>query len=189
MKKILLSKALSLIILSALPTIALASHEQIEKSDWLIQVGIVEGTIIPISCLDSHPGPKGGESTPCGLNEMFLVIVNISRILVAFTGAAALVMFMYGGVLFIIAAGSQDKIQKGKDAMRAAAIGIIIILSAWIIVNFVVVAFTGGDFSNPARIFKGYTGEKDFSSAPQGGGNSPTELQPDSEFAPGTGAF
>ena len=43
--------------------------------------------------------------------------------------------------------------QKGKAAIQAAAIGIIIILSAWLIVNFTINAVTRGEIGGQANIF------------------------------------
>src|SRR3990167_3857463 len=103
------------------------------QTSWLKGI-IVEGeTLIPCDCIDSKPDcyeGKTGDCSTCDLNDGFQTIINFTQILLALTGTAALLMFMYGGVLWIIAAGNQEQIQKGKAAIQAAAIGIIIILSA-----------------------------------------------------------
>jgi hypothetical protein len=84
---------------------------------------------------------------------MFETIVNISQIILAVTGSAALLMFVYGGVLWIISAGSSEQIQKGKSAMAAAAIGIVIILTAWTAVNVTILALTKGEVGGTGIIF------------------------------------
>lgn len=138
------------LIFSATPVSA-ASCESI---DWLEQsTGIKDGLIVPCECTSSDTSDAGDRIDQCGLTELLQTIVNITQLILFLTGTVALVMFMYGGVMFIIAAGAQDKVQKGKDALKAAAIGIVIVLGAWLIVNFTIVSLTGGDVSSPAKIF------------------------------------
>jgi hypothetical protein len=127
----------------ALPVLAadVAECEGVGKVQWLGEAtGIKHGLIIPCECLKSPAGD-------CGLTQALQVIVNLSRLLLALTGSAALLMFIYGGTLWILAAGNQERIQKGKDAMQGAAIGIIIIMGAFLIVNFVIFALLGKEYS------------------------------------------
>lgn len=117
-----------------------AGDRQCGEVKWLEQAtGITDGLIIPCGCLD-----RSGD-TACGLNEALQTLVNVSKVILAITGAAAMLMFAYGGVMFIIAAGAQDKVQQGKDAIKAATIGIVIVLTAWLIVNFTISAITKGE--------------------------------------------
>jgi len=97
------------------------------------------GPLIPAEC-------TGSDTTigNCGVTQALQTIINVSRLILAITGSAALLMFIYGGLVWIIAAGSQEKIEKGKTAMQAAVIGLAIILGAWLIVNFTIYALTGG---------------------------------------------
>ncbi|OGY44505.1 MAG: hypothetical protein A2729_01590 [Candidatus Buchananbacteria bacterium RIFCSPHIGHO2_01_FULL_39_14] len=111
-----------------------------QEKSWVETV--IGQPLIPTACTKSDPS---ADPNACGLNEIFQTIVNFSKLILALTGSLALLMFMYGGVLWIIAAGNQDLIQKGKTALAAAAIGLIVILSAWVIVNFTIFALTGGD--------------------------------------------
>lgn len=135
---------------------------------WIEQAtGITDGLIIPCACL----GDQGGKNVNvCGLNELFQTIVNFSQVLLALTGTAALLMFVYGGTMMILAGTSakgddnKKKINRGKDAIMAAIIGITVVLGAWLIVNFTIIALTGGDIDSPAKIF----GNKDPFAAPSG---------------------
>ena len=52
-------------------------------------------------------------------------------------GSIALVMFIYGGLVWMTAMGAADKITKGKDIILWATIGLIVIFSAYALVNFV----------------------------------------------------
>ncbi len=135
-----------------------------EDKKWLEDIGITGGTIIPGACLDSAIDCKPDGTTPegfnkcttCGLNEIFKTIVNISQLILALTGSAALLMFAYGGTMFIIAAGNQERISKAKEILKAAVIGIIIIFSAWSIVNFTILALTDGEIGTVPKLFGKY---------------------------------
>ena len=105
---------------------------------------------IPEACTGSQAGT---DVNTCGLSQIFVVIVNVSKIILALTGSAALLMFTYGGVLWIIAAGNQERVQKGKAAMQAAAIGLAIILGAFLIVNLTICALTSGTVGCQAQLF------------------------------------
>jgi len=89
--------------------------------------GEVGSTELPDPLGDSHPTPQ-------------ILIGTIINGILGLVGSLALVMFIYGGLVWTTAAGSAEKIQKGKDILVWATIGLIIIFSAYAIVIFV---FTG----------------------------------------------
>lgn len=126
---------------------------------WLENIGVECGHLIPAGCTDSNPG------TICGLNEAFQTIINFTQILLALTGSVMILMFVYGGTMMIIGGAMKEEyITKGKDAIKAAVIGLIIILGAWLAINFTILALTQGEVGGAATIF----GEP-FSEAPTGG--------------------
>lgn len=55
-------------------------------------------------------------------------------------GSLALAMFIYGGFVWMLAAGNEQRVQKGKDILTWATIGLIVIFSSYALVN---VVFTG----------------------------------------------
>ena len=55
--------------------------------------------------------------------------------------------------MFILAAGNQERIQQGKTALAAAAIGLAIILGAWLIVNTTILVLSSGKVGGEATIF------------------------------------
>src|SRR3989344_8606264 len=130
---------------------------------WMKNIGIECGTLIPDVCIDSEI------NTVCGLNEMLQTVINVSQLIFAFTGSAALLMFTYGGIMFIIAAGSQERVQKARQALSAAVIGIAIILGSWLIINFTIIALTGCEINSKAKLFAPGCGS---------GGNDPFQVSP-----------
>lgn len=138
-------------VLSVAPALA--------TNNWLHSIGIKpDGNLIPVGCTDS-------EFTPCGLTEAFQTIVNFTQLLLAMTGSVMILMFVYGGTMMIIGGAIKEEfITKGKDAIKAAVIGLIIILGAWLVINFTILALTKGGVGGTAKIFG-----RPFSEAPTGG--------------------
>lgn len=65
-------------------------------------------------------------------------VISYLNYFLAFLGLLAVAFIIYAGVLMVTAAGNEEQIGKGKNIIMYAAIGIIIILLAWTIVNFVI---------------------------------------------------
>lgn len=136
-----MSQKLKIIFFLALATTAILSLAipALAEESWLSAI-IPGGRLIPEACTES----PARDVNACGTTQMFQTLVNFSRLILALSGSAALLMFTFGGVMFIIAAGNQEQVQKGKAAMTAAAIGLIIILCAWLIINTTICVLTQG---------------------------------------------
>jgi hypothetical protein len=64
--------------------------------------------------------------------------VNIVKFLMTFLGIIAVVIILYGGFMWMTAAGNEDRVGKAKSIIVAGAIGLAVIISAYVIVNFVI---------------------------------------------------
>lgn len=126
-------------------------------ANWLTDIGISGGQLIPTNCTGANAA-KINETSGCGLNDMLQVVINLSTIIVGVTGTAALAMFTYGGVMFIISAGNTERVQKAKTILTNGAVGIVIIFTAWMLVNFIILALTKGEVGSAGKIF----GDKDW---------------------------
>ncbi len=87
--------------------------------------------LIPEACTSGAATTK-----TCGLPELLQVGINLARIILALSGALALIMFIYGGFIWLTAAGSSERVDKGRKILIGAVIGLIIIFGAVTIVNF-----------------------------------------------------
>lgn len=74
---------------------------------------------------------SGGQTS---LRGLVLTIVNT---ILTFLGVIAVIMIIYGGMLYVTAAGAQEKIDKGKKILMYTVIGIVIIMLSFVIVNAV----------------------------------------------------
>ncbi|MBN1326016.1 hypothetical protein JW977_03510 [Candidatus Falkowbacteria bacterium] len=52
-------------------------------------------------------------------------------------GIAAVILIIYGGFIYMTAQGKEDAVKKGKNIIYYAIIGLVIIISAYAITNFV----------------------------------------------------
>ena len=68
------------------------------------------------------------------------LIGKIINAVLGIVGSIALVMVIYGGFIWMTAAGNQEKVTKGRDVLVWAAVGLFIIFSSYALVKFV---FTG----------------------------------------------
>lgn len=81
----------------------------------------------------------GGASSA---RELVLTIVNY---FLYFLGLIATLMVIYGGVLYVTAAGDTESVDKGKKVIMYALVGIIIILLSFALVNSVLGAGLGNE--------------------------------------------
>lgn len=90
-------------------------------------------------------GTEGAGATPSefglpnflGVDDPSIVIGRIIKFIMGFVGTIALVIFIYGGVLWLISAGRDEYVTKGKNAMVWSTIGLVIVFSGYILVKFV----------------------------------------------------
>ena len=69
--------------------------------------------------------------------------VNVSQIILGVAGSIALLVFVIAGILFMISQGNSDKIGKATSMMKAAVIGIAIILLAGLAIQILITKLTG----------------------------------------------
>lgn len=84
------------------------------------------------------PNPLGattGTSIPTLLGKIIKSVLGI-------VGSLALVMFIYGGITWMLSAGNQEQVTKGKNILIWAAAGIVIIFISYALVKFVLTTIT-----------------------------------------------
>ena len=71
-------------------------------------------------------------------SDLRVLLLNIVRFALTFLGLVAVLVVMYGGWLWTTSAGRADQVIKAKKTLIGALIGLVIILSAFAIVTFVI---------------------------------------------------
>jgi len=75
------------------------------------------------------------------LGDVDTVQVLIGRIInsaLGIIGSITLLMFVYGGFVWMTSSGSSDKIKKGKDIILWSAVGLAVIFSSYALVALII---------------------------------------------------
>ena len=123
------------------------------KNIFLISIFIFTFSVIfaPNLCLASSGDTDGGGEgevtlvNPLGddVNSANTVIANIINAVLGVVGSLALVMFVFGGLTWMTAAGNNERVEKGKNILIWATIGLVIIFASYALVEFVIRGITG----------------------------------------------
>ena len=97
-------------------------------------------------------GEKNDVATIQGLE---CLIANVFTVIITFIGLAAFVMLIVGSVRWLMSGGNTSNIDKARSTMTYAVIGIVVALSAFIVINLLA-GFTG---INVIKTFKIPTSE------------------------------
>ncbi len=114
--------------------------------------------LVPALCLLAFigvvatlPFPVRAEDTatvalynPLGESDVRVILGRVIRGFLSVVGSIALLMVVYGGVLWLTSAGNSDRIKKGKDVLVWAVLGLGVIFSAYAITNALLNALTTG---------------------------------------------
>ena len=74
--------------------------------------------------------------------EIPILLGKIINSVLGVVGSLALVMFIYGGITWMLSAGNQEQVTKGKNILIWAAVGIVIIFTSYALVKFVLTTVT-----------------------------------------------
>ncbi len=114
---------------------------------FVTSMALMMSTMIPavhaqgfISPTDNPSAVSTATQGQGSFRQLALTIVNF---FLTFLGLIAVVMLIYGGFLYISAAGNQEHIEKAKKIILYAVVGIIVILLSFAIVNTVLSAGSG----------------------------------------------
>jgi len=76
----------------------------------------------------------------CTLCDLLKLIVNIANFMVKdVLPPLAGLLFLIGGIMMVVSAGSEERYKKGKQVLVNTAIGVVIVLGSWVIVNTIIV--------------------------------------------------
>ena len=93
-------------------------------------------------CLAEEGGiiPDGGKKATGDyeLNDFVRVGINVTQWILGIVGSLALLMFIYGGLMFIISSGNSEKVTKAKEIIIGAVIGLVIVFTSYMIIQFTI---------------------------------------------------
>ena len=94
---------------------------------------IVLFSLITSSAYAALENPLGDENMTVG--DLFLRIV---KAFIGLIGVLATVYFIYGGLVLMTSAGNSEKVQKGKNVIVYAIVGMVLTFTSWQIMMFVI---------------------------------------------------
>jgi hypothetical protein len=77
-----------------------------------------------------------------GVNNIPQFIGKIINAILGIVGSLALIMFIYGGLIWMTAAGNGDKIEKGRNILVWATIGLVVIFASYSLTSFIIKSVT-----------------------------------------------
>ncbi|MDA3802400.1 MAG: hypothetical protein PF488_00685 [Patescibacteria group bacterium] len=108
------------------------------SSFFLVSSVLAQGDILP-EASRSESRCKGLSATECGdyeMNDFIVLAVNAAQWILGIVGSLTLIMFVYGGIMFLISGGSSDKVGQAKKIITAAVVGLLIVFGSWLIIRF-----------------------------------------------------
>ncbi len=65
------------------------------------------------------------------------LIGMIIRAILGVTGSLALLMFIYGGLKWMLSSGNTEELRKGKETLLWAVLGLAVIFSSYAVIRYV----------------------------------------------------
>ncbi len=96
--------------------------------------------------LDDGAG-AGGAGYKTELTSPEPVIGVVIKTLLSLLGVLFLILMIYGGFTWMTAMGGNEKVEKAKNTITAAVIGLILVLVSYAVSYFVIKALTGATLS------------------------------------------
>lgn len=95
------------------------------------------------------PNPEGYAAGLTQATDARTFILNVVNFALGFLGLIAVLVVIYGGVLMVTSAGG-DAVGKGKKAITYAAIGLLVVMSSFAVVNTILLAPSGSEQGSTA---------------------------------------
>lgn len=88
--------------------------------------------------------PKNSGETTTSLDSLTLaradvikVVLGLINTALTFLGIISLILIIYAGFVWMLAAGEEEKIQEAQDIIKGAVIGLVIVLASYGISRFI----------------------------------------------------
>jgi hypothetical protein len=75
------------------------------------------------------------------VSDVLVIIANVIRIVMALSGAIAIIVIVVASIYYITSLGAPERIKRARDIIQYAAIGLLLITMAYAIMTYVAGAF------------------------------------------------
>jgi hypothetical protein len=93
-------------------------------------VGIMTATAVLAGVTIEDPLELGNDAVNTLATRLITAALGVS-------GVLALLAFIYGGIMYLLAGVNPEYVKKGKEAMKWAVIGLLVIFSSYAVINFI----------------------------------------------------
>jgi hypothetical protein len=76
----------------------------------------------------------------CQIADFFIVGNSVVKIILGLSGSVMLLMVIYGGFIWLVSNGNSSMVDKGRNVLIGAVIGLIIVFGAYTAIQFLVAA-------------------------------------------------
>lgn len=105
---------------------------------FLLLTSVIVGlfAFVPEVSFAQEPLVQDCEATEdgCQLSDLVALVQRIINWIIMIFAPIAMIMFAWAGVLMVTAGGNKGQIDRAKGIFTSVAIGLVIVLSAWLIV-------------------------------------------------------
>lgn len=119
---------------------------------FFFHVQVCSAQMFDSGTLDKMGNQQGAFMDSSGYQDADIsqIIAVVIQTFLGFLGIIFVVLIIYGGYLWMTARGNEEQVNKAKDTIKRAAVGLVIILAAYSITYFVFNSLpfeggTGGD--------------------------------------------
>ena len=71
--------------------------------------------------------------------DLRTIVARIINVVLGLLGVVFVVLIIFGGFQYMTSAGNEEKTKKATDILKAALIGLIIILAAWAVTRYTII--------------------------------------------------
>lgn len=141
---------INIIITLAIITL-ISSGLMIMVTPILAQEPIVPGASQECLCRSFTCSAANSSENPCykyccgtyELNDFAQLGLQVAKLILGLVGSLTLLAFVIGGVMFLVSAGSNEKVAQAKKIITGAVIGLVVVLASYTIVFFVATTILG----------------------------------------------
>ena len=99
---------------------------------------------LAVTLIDGGDSPTGITGATQGEFRIRQLILTFTDFFLGFLGLLAVLMVIYGGFLYLTAAGDDSKVENGKKIIMYSIVGIVIILISFALIHTVITGLGQG---------------------------------------------
>ncbi len=108
-------------------------------------VGLDHGIVNPV--IGDLGGNQSGGIMEASSGSTFLrYFVTLWQAFINIGGLAVIIMFLWGAIEWIVAGGDSGKVQKARDRITQAMIGLVLLVGSFVIISYLGKVFFGDQF-------------------------------------------